>query len=233
MYLYDNPHIYMCEESLKHTQSPTETTNTKKMKHPNANETPKYHGTGLVVKFFQVVQPSHMVRALGLHMACLRGSQGQTERLWASLSRQAQPMRNALLATTKACLCNIHQNWRLICPDAPAKPVALRRPCLDFHVPPNEKPRLASGGPECQDEKEPGSPSSDSSSSQPQQAMPLEWQLTVAFLKLTTASCWGSLARMCALFHRCAGIVIRRAATEQLAWPLFFAGFSFSHRAAE
>ena len=72
-----------------------------------------------VLAFWRGGQPSYALTKVAVHLLSMRPSQGQSERLWAHLSRQTVPIRNALLPQTKAALMNIAMNWRWLYPDAP------------------------------------------------------------------------------------------------------------------
>ena len=88
-----------------------------------------------VVEFFETGQPSWLLGDLGLHFASLAGSQGMSERSWATLSRQVQPIRSGLLYPAKKRLLNIAANWKLLCPDLAPVPQEKKHRKHDFEVP--------------------------------------------------------------------------------------------------
>ena len=76
-----------------------------------------------VTSWWRTRQPSHSLREMGLWCCALGSSQGQSERYWALVSRQVQPIRNALKPQTKELITSIACNWRLLYPDVPWHPI--------------------------------------------------------------------------------------------------------------
>ncbi|CAE7598729.1 GIP [Symbiodinium sp. CCMP2592] len=123
-----------------------------------------------VVGFFETGQPSWFLRELGLHFAALAGSQGMSERTWATLSRQAQPIRARLIYPAKKRLLNIAANWKLLYPDLAPMPPERKRRRHDFEIPTLASRRAgpsepAAEGPQRCDESSSSTSSSSSSSS--------------------------------------------------------------------
>jgi len=73
-----------------------------------------------VTAWWRSKQPSHCLREMGLWCSALGSSQGQTERYWATPSRQVVPIRASLHAETKQLITSVACNWRLLYPDVSA-----------------------------------------------------------------------------------------------------------------
>jgi hypothetical protein len=59
-------------------------------------------------------QPSSVLGKVAVFLLAVRPSQGTAERAWATLTRQASPIRNALLGSTKAKLLRIFYNHTVL-----------------------------------------------------------------------------------------------------------------------
>ena len=82
-----------------------------------------------VLQVWKLKQPNSSLLSAVLHLSALRPSQGTSERGWASLSRQVQPIRNKLSARTKKILLNLMWNW----------PILFDRPALSINQKPSGK----------------------------------------------------------------------------------------------
>lgn len=72
-----------------------------------------------VQEWWRCKQPCHCLKKVALSFWAAQPTQGRSERVWATLSRQVQPIRSGLSSKTKECLAKVCANWWLAFPSVP------------------------------------------------------------------------------------------------------------------